>query len=106
MEPATGLNQLALSILVVMLVEKAKGSASVPWISNETKRLNRVLGAVLAAVTGLGVSYTWSSATGDLAIHGLTVTNLAAHLWDASRAWLVQQGCWEIYSASQKGGET
>ena len=57
---------------VVYVLQWLKASGWVPWITADTKRLNRILSALLAAAMAVGINWTYDPTGGTLVITGLT----------------------------------
>ena len=65
-----------LVLAVPYLIEALKKTPLCPWLTAETKQLNRLLSAGLALISTLGISYAFDSSAGQLIISGLTVSGV------------------------------
>jgi hypothetical protein len=65
-----------LMLAVPYVLEWLKKSKYFPWLTQETKVLNRWVSGCAALVTTLGISYTYSADAGQLIITGLTVSGV------------------------------
>ncbi len=85
-------SQLSAALLVAYVLQWAKQSNVVPWISEHTKGLNRVLTGLTSLVAAVGISYTFDASTGVLTIGGLHASALATGAWTWVQQWALQQG--------------
>lgn len=75
---------------IVYSIEYLKSWKAFSWINVDSKKLNRVVSAIIALITSLGISFNYDKTTGDLIIHNLTATTLAV-VWDWAKQYLAQQ---------------
>lgn len=73
---------LTLGAVCVYAIEHMKQSGLFPWVTQDTKTLNRWLSAVLALVTAIGIQVTYDPWTGGTAQIPALPTLLL--------------GCWEV----------
>lgn len=66
---------------------KRSGIKALAWIGTDTAGVNRLVGGVVAFLTGLGLSWHYDHVTGTLVINGL----LAASVTHAVTQWVQQQ---------------
>ena len=92
------INLIALNALAVWLIQLFKLSKAMPWITNESSKVNKAVSSLIAALMAggmtLAVSNTGSGGTGHLAIDyaGFTLANALAFFYH-----------WIAYYATQKG---
>lgn len=65
------ITQLAASGVLVPLLQWAKRSKLVPWLTMETAKLNRLVAVLWATITTVGIHASFDSVTGTLTINGL-----------------------------------
>jgi hypothetical protein len=73
--------QVVASAVTVWLLQWAKNTRKIPWITQDTATLNRLLSALAAAAAAVGIHASYSA--GTLTITGLTLSGivLAALTW-------------------------
>ena len=94
MNPALG-DQLTASAVVVFLMQWAKNATWFPFIQKETAALNRIVAVAMAAVSTLGVNYTWvhpSPGVWTITFTGVTLAGITGAGW----AWLKQFAVQEL----------
>jgi len=94
MNPALG-DQLTASAVVVFLMQWAKNATWFPFIQKETAALNRIVAVAMAAVSTLGVNYTWvhpSPGVWTITFTGVTLAGITGAAW----AWLKQFAVQEL----------
>lgn len=81
------------------LIEFAKrsGLRMFNWLNGDTQNLNRVVGGLVAFLTGLGISWNYDPHTGTLVINGL----LAASVSHAFVQWVQQQVYYRLVIAKK-----
>lgn len=67
-----------LSVVIVAMIQWLKESTNIPWINQQTTTLNKMLGAFLAFIASIGISYTYNAGTVTIVF---TVTAVLAGLW-------------------------
>jgi hypothetical protein len=67
--------------MTVAALNWVKASPWFPWITKEKTTLLRLLSAVAATASGVGISHVWNSADHSLIISGITTTNVALFFW-------------------------
>ena len=82
---------LTTGAVVVYALEWLKSAGWCPWISADTKRLNRVLSAILAATAAVGIGWTYEASQGTLVITGLTASGLLTGGYEWIKQFSVQQ---------------
>jgi hypothetical protein len=75
---------------IVYGIEYLKQWGAFSWITTDSKKLNRIISAIVALVVSLGITFQYNKTTGDLIIHNLTLTTLGV-LWDWAKQYLAQQ---------------
>jgi hypothetical protein len=77
--------QVVISAVVVYLLQLAKKSRLIPWLTMETGRLNRVVAVIASLLSAVGIHFTYNRSQGVLVISGLTLVGIATFAW----RWLV-----------------
>lgn len=85
------LSQVVVAGLSSYVMERAKKSPYLPFLTMETKRLNGVIAAIVSAVATIGIHFTYDSSAGTLMITGVGLTSLRHGLWDWAKQYLFQQ---------------
>jgi hypothetical protein len=78
---------MLVSVLMTELVQMVKASSHFKWFTMETEKANRVLGIVVAFLSGVGIHLQFDMATGQLIVTGL----VPALLGHAALQWAQQQ---------------
>lgn len=89
-------SQLAMAALLAYLLKWVQRSEWVPWISEHTRGLNRVLTGLMSLVATIGISYSFDTTTGVLTISGLHLSSIAAGLFEWVKQWAFQQAASDI----------
>lgn len=85
---------LTTGALIVYGIEWLKRSGWCPWVRADTKRLNRVLSGVLAAIAAFGITWTYDPAIGGT-ITVPPLMALAASTWEWLKQVTAQQLVWD-----------
>ena len=87
------LSHLTAGAMVVYFIEWAKKSKLTPWLTFDTKRLNQITSALLAAIAVIGITYNYDPTIGGgtLVIHGLSWSALATGVWEWAKQFCTQQ---------------
>lgn len=85
------LDHVTAGAIVVYLIEWMKRSGWCTWLTMDTKALNRITSGLMAAIAVLGITWQYEPTNGDLVIHGLTASAIAAALWEVAKQVCVQQ---------------
>lgn len=85
------LSQFTSAAVVVYLLQQVKHARWFPWISIETKRANRIVGALLSIASAIGVHFAYDGSAGTLLVSGLTVAGILHGAWHALNQWCLQQ---------------
>jgi hypothetical protein len=75
LEPDVVITQAVISYIVVAFIQWLKRAEFFPWLTIDTEKLNRAVGAFLALVTSAGILWTFDKDAGTLMISGLTYAN-------------------------------
>ncbi len=75
----------------VYAIETLKRSQWFPWLTADTKSLNRLVNVALAAAAAFGINWNYDANTGTLMITGLTTTAAMGMLWEFLKQYVVQQ---------------
>ena len=82
---------LTTGAVIVYLLQWMKSSRLTPWLTSNTKTLNRVSSALLAAVAAIGINWTYNAVDGTLVISGLTWSAILAGGWEWLKQFCTQQ---------------
>ena len=85
------LSQLTSSAVVVYAIELVKKSAIFPWLTAETKTLNRWLAVIGSGIAAIGVHFAYDAKDGALVITGLTLGAVAHGLWHWAQQYALTQ---------------
>jgi hypothetical protein len=83
--------QVVISAVVVWLLQAAKKSKLVPWLTAETGQLNRLVAVVASLCSSVGIHFTFSVAAGTLIVTGLTLAGIGQFAWHWVTAFVSQQ---------------
>lgn len=78
--------QVVMAWLVAQIIQWAKKITALPWITDKTDDVARIISVVLAFFSSLGIAFTFDKEAGTLIVTGLSVSGALAVLW----AWLQQ----------------
>jgi hypothetical protein len=90
--------QTTVAVLVSLLMQWAKQSTMVPWISTKTEILNRWVAAIVSLASGFGIYFAWDH-SGTLIISGLTAAHLFHALVRALQQWVFQKVAYRVVIA-------
>lgn len=78
---------------IVYLIQWMKTSKLTPWLDIDSKTLNRITSALLAAIAAIGINWTYNAAVdgGTLIITGLSWTAVVAGAWEWFKQFTMQQ---------------
>lgn len=85
------LSQITGSALVVLLIQKLKSAKWVPFISQKSDGLNRLLAALGAMLSSIGVHATFDHSSGVLTITGLTLMGILTGIWHWGNSLALQE---------------
>jgi hypothetical protein len=88
-------------ILCAYVIEVLKQSKLFPWLTAESRTLNRWLGIVIALGVSLGISAHYDGSQGSLLIGGLNPGDLMHNGLHALGQWAVQQYSYDSAIAPQ-----
>lgn len=75
------LSQLTSSAVVIYVIQALKRSSWFPWVTTETKRLNRWLAVLGSAASAAGIHLAYDGTLGTILITGVTTSGIAHGLW-------------------------
>ena len=89
-------SHLAMSAIIVWLIQRVKSSQKIPWVHNTTDRLNRILAMILAVIASFGIHFEpiqRDAITHSATIHitGLGVSSIADGIWGSVQNFVLQQ---------------
>lgn len=108
----SAMSSVASAGLLTYLIEAAKKSALVPFITADKKTLLRWLNALSAAALAIGLHYTYTTddlAPGIMARVVLDIPSIgtvAAGLWAWGKQWALQQMAYDGIVAKSAGGQS
>lgn len=84
-------DQASYALFFSFLIQWVKNAKWFPFVNADTATLNKFLAVLASGATALGMHFTFDSATGTLAITGLTFWGIyhGGVLW--VRSWLIQE---------------
>lgn len=100
------LSQLTSAAMVVYGLEAIKKMEAVAFITDKTKGLNRLLGALGALLAAVGIHFAFDTTAAEagtyvITITGLTTASVLHGVWHWASQWALQQLAYD--SAISKG---
>lgn len=86
------ITQFTSSAVVVFLMQRLKNASWFPWLKAGAAGVSRTVSIVAAALTAIGINYTWSpnpDGTHNLILMNLSLAALATGAWH----WLTSSRC-------------
>jgi hypothetical protein len=86
-------SHLTAGAAIVYGLQWLKDAGWCPWLTSDTKTINRVLSLVLAAMASAGINFMYDASLegGTLVIHGLSFSTVAHTLWEVFKQFTAQQ---------------
>lgn len=84
------MTHFASAVYITYAIEYLKASGWCPWLTVDSKTINRWVSLGLAVVVGFGVTGTWTPDAGGT-IHIPPAAELLAHAFDAAKQFATQQ---------------
>lgn len=94
--------QLTVAMVVSYGLERLKQWQRIPWVTQETAKLNRILAAGAAAAAAVGIHASFSQEAGVLTITGLTLAGIAHFGWQWLSSFVFQELTYRV--AIKNGG--
>lgn len=91
---------ISTSAMSVAIIQWLKNTKYVPFVSQHTAGINRILGWGSAFLSSIGIHYTYDAHLGSLTITGLTLIAIFHAGLDASKSYAFN---WLIYNGMVKG---
>ena len=90
-------SHLTTGAAVVYGIQWLKACGWFPWLTSDTKQVNRAVSAVLAAIAAVGINWAYDASVdgGTLIIHGLSWSALATGAWEWFKQFTTQQLIWD-----------
>lgn len=88
--------------VAVYLIEWLKSKQWFPFLTADTKTLNRLISAVTAFVAAVGIGFNYDAGAGQLVITGLTWSTILIGGWEWAKQFVLQQVLYD--SVVQKAG--
>ena len=87
------------------VLQKLKTSKSVPWFSQTSDMLNRVVSAMLAMLGEAGIHYetTWHTDVFTLTVTGLNLTAVSHLLWNTIMGFSFQEFFYRATKSHSRG---
>lgn len=85
-----------IGIVVVYVIEAIKRLKMVPWLTQETKRLNRVVALVVAAAAAIGIHFSFDETAGVLMVSGLHWSGILHGLYEFAKQAAMQQFAYDV----------
>lgn len=85
------LSQLTSSAVVIYAIELVKRSHWFPWLTAETRTLNRVAAVIGSLIAAVGIHYSYDASAGALVITGLTTWGVAHGIWHWAQQYAITQ---------------
>ena len=82
---------LTTAAVIVYGIEWLKQRGGFRWLNIETKRLNRIVSGICAAIAAAGINWTYDPALGTLVVTGLTWTAVLTTASEWVKQFMVQQ---------------
>lgn len=87
---------IALSFVSVWVLEKLKGIKSLPFITEHSTGLNRLIGVLMASLSAAGIEWQWND-DGSLLITGLTMLGIGHFAASAITQLVFQESAYFTY---------
>lgn len=94
-------HQAEIAMVVSYFFQVLKGAPWFSWVTIDTKRLNRIVGLVIAAVTGVGAHLTFDHASGVYTIVGNLYTLLHV-CWTGLIQWVMQEMSYQVVKVGER----
>jgi hypothetical protein len=91
MDTSTIAPAVIVQAIAVWLIQWAKNSPKVSWLSKYSKTASRVVAVIIATVSAAGITWQWNAAQGDFVIHGLVWTTVQQGLWTYAAALVTNE---------------
>ena len=79
-------SQIAVAAVITWVLESLKNWEKIPWLSDSTPTINRIVAIAMSALGALGISCKYDKDVGSLLCTGITLTSMGHFLW----TWLSQ----------------
>ena len=83
--------QVVVSYLAVLIQEALKKASWVPWLAARTTGMNRLVAAVFAALSTVGIQIQFDAGAGTMLVSGLTIASVLTFVVDFARSWIAQK---------------
>lgn len=90
-------DQMTTAAIIIYVLQWLKKSKVVPWITADTKGLNRFLAALGAAAGTAGITFQLDTVSGTLMITGLLLPNLLTFTWQFLQTWAMTQAGYSLF---------
>lgn len=102
----SAMSSVASAGLLSYLIEWAKKSTLVPWLTPDQKTLLRYLNMVTAAAVALGLHWVYNAEARELVITIPTASVVLHGLWEWGKQWAFQQMAYDGIVARNDGRQS
>ena len=95
---------LTTGAVVVYFIELLKKSRWATVLTPDTRALNRIASAMLAAVASFGINWSYDPVVGQLVVTGLTWSMIMMSAWEFLKQFVVQQLIFDGVVAKKTNG--
>ena len=93
---------LTTGAVIVYMLQWLKASGWCPWVTGDTKALNRTLSAMAAIVAAVGINWTYTATDGTLVITGVTLHAVLTGGYEVMKQFCVQQLIFDTAASDRK----
>lgn len=93
---------LGLGAIAAYLIKFAQSSKYFPWITEEGKKINLFVQAMLSLIASVGIGYTWDATTHALTITGLSIAVVGHGIFSWISQFAIQHGFTNLITIGQK----
>lgn len=94
--------QVTAGAIIAFVTNWMKNSKYMPWITQETKTISRLVAVVLSAATAVGVNVVWNGTDHTLLISGLTLYGIVGAFWALAKQYAFQHLAGQVMYSQQK----
>jgi hypothetical protein len=62
-----------------------------PWVSAQSDKANKIIAALLAAITAAGIHYTYDASAATLTFTGISLAGMGHAVWHWLQSYAVQE---------------
>jgi hypothetical protein len=94
--------QVTGAMIIVWFIQELKKSKYFPAVTIDTVKVNRVLGAIGALLTGAAIHWVWDPVAHSLLITGITASAVASFTWSFLQQFVGQEMLYQFLYASKE----